>query len=573
MYIAELHNGQTVTEIHGFRSKLKSGNVAKGINCIDSFSFVLMPDNEGFNQIFDFQTLVSVYNTNKNRYEFSGRVLYSKTNMDENGLITKEVTCESFFGFLCDSVQKYVKEQNWTVTGLLQYIITQHNSQVEEYKFFTLGEVTVTDPNDNLYLGIQRENTWKTIEEKLINKLGGEIRFRVVDGVLYLDYLEKIGTTRATKIELSRNMKAITKESNPSAYITRLIPLGSKLKEEVTLSDGTVEEMETEERLDITSVNGGVEYIDDTTAISVYGIHVGYVEFDDVTSAPILLTKARNWLAENNKVQVKYSITALDLSLLGLDIDDFNVHDYHPIVNPLLGINDTARIIKKNIDVCEEVKSTIEVGDNFKMLSDIQMEQAGKFENITNEIKNQITTVNKKLTNKIADGDAEADNELEELKKVIVDQKTEVLQESEAITLRALEDYVEKTVYEEFKKSTESEFKVANDKISMNFTTTTQQITNVDGDLQTKFTQLYKYIQFSGETAITIGSGDSAITLEIDNEKGIVFKKNGVQFGLWDGEDFYTGNIIINVNERAQFGNFAYIPRSDGSLSFLKVGG
>jgi hypothetical protein len=84
---------------------------------------------------------------------------------------------------------------------------------------------------------------------------------------------------------------------------------------------------------------------------------------------------------------------------------------------------------------------------------------------------------------------------------------------------------------------------------------------------------LYKYISFSGDTAITIGSGDSTITLEIDNTKGIVFKKNGVSFGRWDGNNFYTGNIVVEVNERAQFGNFAFIPRSDGSLSFLKVGG
>lgn len=89
-----------------------------------------------------------------------------------------------------------------------------------------------------------------------------------------------------------------------------------------------------------------------------------------------------------------------------------------------------------------------------------------------------------------------------------------------------------------------------------------------------------KYIRFMedengnvSDTAMTIGSGDSAITLEIDNELGLVFKKNGVRFGWWDGVDFHTGNIVVDVNERAQFGNFAYIPRSDGSLSFLKVGG
>jgi hypothetical protein len=53
----------------------------------------------------------------------------------------------------------------------------------------------------------------------------------------------------------------------------------------------------------------------------------------------------------------------------------------------------------------------------------------------------------------------------------------------------------------------------------------------------------------------------------------ISFKKNGQQFGWWDGTDFHTGNIIVDVDERAQFGDFAFIPRSDGSMSFLKVGG
>lgn len=40
-----------------------------------------------------------------------------------------------------------------------------------------------------------------------------------------------------------------------------------------------------------------------------------------------------------------------------------------------------------------------------------------------------------------------------------------------------------------------------------------------------------------------------------------------------DGVDFHTGNIVVDVNERAQFGNFAAIPRSNGSLSWLKVRG
>ena len=62
------------------------------------------------------------------------------------------------------------------------------------------------------------------------------------------------------------------------------------------------------------------------------------------------------------------------------------------------------------------------------------------------------------------------------------------------------------------------------------------------------------------------------MNLSLDNDL-IIFKKNGQQFGWWDGVDFHTGNIVIDVTERAQFGNFAFVPRSNGSLSFMKVRG
>ena len=415
MFVVNLINDKIKTPIHDRKEKLKSGSVVQGINCIDSFSFTILPSNRGFNSIFDFTTLVEVYNENKKRYEFQGRVLCSNPDMAENGLISKTVTCESFFGYLCDSQQPYVEEKNWTVKGFLTYVIGEHNKQVESYKHFTIGEITVTDPNDNLYMGVQRENTWKTIEEKLIGKLGGEIRFRVVDEVIYIDYLEKIGVTRATAIELSKNMKSITKEIDPSEYITRLIPLGCKLsKEEISIDDEgneTKQTVETEERLDISKVNNGKNYIDFAAGIEAYGIHVGYVIYDDVTDETNLLSKGRKWFEDNSRVQVKYSVKALDLSLIGLDIDDFEVHNYHPIINPLLGIDDTARIIKKTIDVCEVVQSSFEIGDNFKTLTEVQLEQKKEFESLSdaiqrlqstsNNIKSYVSTVKTGLTNRI----------------------------------------------------------------------------------------------------------------------------------------------------------------------------
>ena len=155
------------------------------------------------------------------------------------------------------------------------------------------------------------------------------------------------------------------------------------------------------------------------------------------------------------------------------------------------------------------------------------------------------------------------------IQQTIIDSNTEVISNCEEIILQALQNYVQTGDYEEYKSTIETELSVMAGQIELNFSTVTSQITGVDGDMQEKFTELYKYIHFvNGD--IVLGSSENAITLTIENDM-ISFKKNGEQFGWWDGVDFHTGNIVVELNERAQFGNFAFVPRSDGSLSFLKV--
>jgi hypothetical protein len=392
MYIVTLENGTIATEIHNANEKLLSGTITQGINVIDSFQFEIHPSNVGFNKIKDYTTLVSVYNTNKSRYEFYGRVLCSDDEMDSSGKITKAVVCESYMGFLCDSVQDYVAERNWTVRGLLEHIIDTHNGMVESYKQFKIGTVDVEAPNDNLYLGIQRENTWETLKKNLIDTLGGELRFRVVGTMIFIDYCKAFGSKKTTKITVSRNMKSIVKERDPSEIITRLVPLGCKLK----ATDDEGKEVETEYRLDISSVNGGKKYIDDTAAISLYGIRVGVVEFDDINVKTTLLARGEQWLAANNKIRVSYSITALDLSLLRLDAADFEVYNSHDIENRFLDIEDAARIIKKSIDICDDTKTKVDFGDNFEMLSQTMKRQSDALNLITKDY-----ATNKKLSSEI----------------------------------------------------------------------------------------------------------------------------------------------------------------------------
>lgn len=166
----------------------------------------------------------------------------------------------------------------------------------------------------------------------------------------------------------------------------------------------------------------------------------------------------------------------------------------------------------------------------------------------------------------------DTENAISGIRDSMTTQKTEIISDCKSIILSALETYVESGEYDEFKQTVSSQLELFADRITMTFSTVSQQVTDVDGDMQTRFNELYKYITFSGENAITIGSSDSSIKLILDNDQ-ILFTKDNVTFGSWDGNNFHTGNIVVDVNERAQFGNFAFLPNSDGSLSFVKVGG
>lgn len=163
-------------------------------------------------------------------------------------------------------------------------------------------------------------------------------------------------------------------------------------------------------------------------------------------------------------------------------------------------------------------------------------------------------------------------DDINEVATTVQEQRTDIISDCENIILTSLKSYVTTGDYEELRSTVQSQLQILSDEINMKFTKTSDDIGTVNKDLQSKLTELYKHISFSDE-GIIVKSGENSIELQLDNEKGIIFSKNGNPFGTWDGTNFHTGNILIDVNERAQFGNFAFVPRSDGSLMFLKVGG
>ncbi len=136
----------------------------------------------------------------------------------------------------------------------------------------------------------------------------------------------------------------------------------------------------------------------------------------------------------------------------------------------------------------------------------------------------------------------------------------------------ATKDLLETGDYEAYKETVEAAQKKLQDSIDENFMNNQNAIGEVANEVEGISKDLEQYFDFDPSKGLTIRTGPNQMELLLQNDK-ISFSKNGVPFGWWDGVDFHTGNIVVEVNERAQFGNFAYVPRSDGSLMFLKVGG
>ena len=90
-----------------------------------------------------------------------------------------------------------------------------------------------------------------------------------------------------------------------------------------------------------------------------------------------------------------------------------------------------------------------------------------------------------------------------------------------------------------------------------------------------RFNELSTLANATNRVAVSIGSDmvDDKYILEVDNVSGIKYVHAGdpEPVSFWDRDTFHSGNLEVEVTKKAQFGNFAFTPRTDGSLMLLKV--
>ncbi|WP_373706122.1 phage tail spike protein [Jeotgalibaca porci] len=383
----------------GEKCQYKIHQVLEGVSDME---FILNPSSSGWGHIKPLRTLIKAINIKTGELAFSGRILKPKQSMSQNGMFSINYVCESKTAYLNDSVQRYGMYQNVTVKSFLTTILNNHNSQVEPHKQFKIGDVTVTDPNDSIFRYLGYENTYESIKDKLIDRLGGYLRVREGPDGTYLDYLKTVGEVNNTPIKLRVNLKSLQREIDPTEIITRLVVLGAKVSDEAN----------NNERLTFSSVNNGKDYLDNTALISEFGIVVGTLVYDDINTPSTLLLRANQFFASQSASRNAFSVSAVDLSKIDSNYNEFKVGDWYQLEAGPLAISEPLQIIGKTMTHDNPQVDTLDIGDKHKSLSAYQNELNKKmqsFDDIRQQVEGQAITI-RNLNNKLADAQVSLDN-------------------------------------------------------------------------------------------------------------------------------------------------------------------
>lgn len=513
-----------------------NGQVDLELNKTGSFTFTIYPDNKNFNRLKKLKSIIQVFQDDY--LLFRGRILN-----DEQGIYNeKKITCEGELSFLLDSIQRPYDfmsgDLHTTVSELFTFFITNHNSQVEESKRFKVGNITVVDPNnyivrsDSTYL-----NTWDSINKKLIESLGGYLFVRHEADGNYIDYLADFNTLSTQKIEFGKNLLDFSKVIKGEDIATAIIPLGAKIGED------------SDEKLTISSVNDGFDYVFDRAAVDKYGLIFKTVEHSDVTEASNLLTKAYEDLSNAVNLIVSIDLTAVDLSAINVNVNSFRLGTYVRVISRPNNLDSNFLVKKLSISLSNVSGNKLTLGNTYSTFTEQTSSTVSNYQNTAQNVLQVENTISTLQTD------------------VISQSRSMIEQNSSQIVQQISEDYYLKSDAMQLAKSVNIQFGQTSGEFELRCNNFEQDLNKVASGADSKFQEIRKYIHFV-DGNIVLGETGNELTLKVENDK-ISFLESGFEVAYFTNQKLYVidGEYLNSL----QIGKFAFLPRTNGNLSFKKV--
>lgn len=509
-------------------------------------TFTLPTTNPSISHITRLKSRIKVYRDSS--LIFLGRVIEDDISLDA----TQVFVAEGTLAYLLDSVVRPFTAEEITPAELFTRFLTAHNSQVNPGQRFTQGSCTVTSSSTVSLTAEDYISTWSAIKTYLLDVYGGYlvVSFDTNENPV-LSYLSDVTDTATQHIEFGENLRSLAVSRNADETYTACIPLGAKQNE--------IDEHSTSEaRLTIADANDGLDYLIDTTTAAEYGIiyaPVSLTTFPEEKNATYLKQKGLSWLA-NSGVKLKRSITltAVDLHNLDKNVEAFSFLD---------------KVMVSCIDICPEeifVLSSMDIPLN---------DPANTVITLGDETASLVTetaataTMTEARVEKI-EGSYINETKAAAIANSQIDNNTSILQSAEQIILTALADYVQTSDYSAFQSSINTTLSVMAGTIEANFTETSSDISELNGDVSSQFETIRSFIRLIS-SGIVIGESSSNIKLKLENDILYFFTGDETQvstanaLAYFSAGKLYVNNVEILTSQK--IGPFAWVPDND-NLNF-----
>ena len=381
------------------------------------------------------------------------------------------------------------------VDFFFRWILAQHNSQVSTEQQIKPGVCTVTDSNNYITRSASEYATaMSTVSDKLIKSaLGGYLLIRYEDDGNYLDYYAALPLTNTQSVEFAENLLDLSSETDGTNIYTAILPEGKDGLTIEALSDGDLTDDLVKSGLTIYSKSG----------VATYGRITRHVKWDDVTVAANLQAKAKAALADNGlSMPETIKLTAVDLGWQE-DVQHFRVGRMTVLFSTTHGYSTSYPLLELSPDILDPGNTRITLGATQQTYTGAQIDTK-------RETDERIESTRQEISERV-------DESSSQVIQATRQQITDLQQNINSIILSALERYVETGDFESYKEEVSTKLSVLSDQLSIDITRITERIDNVNGDLQSKYSEITKAFRFTSDGLI-IGETGNEILLRLDND-------------------------------------------------------
>ena len=381
------------------------------------------------------------------------------------------------------------------VDFFFRWILAQHNAQVTAEQQIKPGVITVSDQNNYITRSSEEYATaMSTISDKLIKSaLGGYLLIRYEDDGNYLDYYAALPLTNTQSVEFAENLLDLSSETDGTNIYTAILPEGKDGLTIEALPDGDLTDDLVKSGLTIYSKSG----------VATYGRITRHIKWDDVTVAANLQTKAKAALADNG-LSMQETITCKAVDLGWQDgIQHFRVGRMTALFSTPHGYSASYPLMELAPDILDPGNTQITLGATQQTYTGAQIDAK-------RETDKRIESTRQEISERV-------DESSSQVIQATHQQITDLQQNVNSIILSALENYVETGDFDSYKEEVSTKLSVLTDQLSIDITKVTERIDKVDGDLQSKYSEITKAFRFTSDGLI-IGETGNEILLRLDND-------------------------------------------------------